>query len=225
MSTRSRDEKEKSKLTAKDIIFPLIIGTLGAVGAIAAFFLVPGFQSIEVVLLLVMVLGATIGYNRRTIRGLVTIPFLYVATGFAVLAYEPAAPYIGAPFGDFREVEPTRAVKALSFFVLMLAIWIALEGISRALFRDMSLPKLGILDNFGGVLVHIVIGALIAALLFNALGYTQQWRESGSARRARLAPMLLQVIRAGYTTQSFWFSGRPPALYRGALNLTENSTE
>jgi uncharacterized membrane protein required for colicin V production len=224
MSTRMRDEKEKRKLTAKDIIFPLVIGTLGAVGAIAGFFVLE-LSPVEVMLLLVIVAGATVGYNRRTVRGLVTIPFLYVATGFAVLAYEPAAPYIGAPFGDFREVEPTRAVKVFAFFVLMLAVWIALEGVSRALFRDMSLPKLGILDNFGGVLVHIAIGVLIAALIFNALGYIQQWRESGSARQARLAPMFLQVIRMGYTTQSFWFSGRPPALYRGALNLTGDSTE
>lgn len=225
MSTRMRHEKEKRKLTATDIIFPLVIGTLGAVGAILASFMVPGFQSIEVVLLLVIVLGATIGYNRRTVRGLVTMPFLYVATGFAVLAYDPAAPYIGAPFGDFREIEPPREVKVLSFFVLMLVIWIAQEGISRALFRDMSLPKMGILDNFGGVLVHLVIGVLIAALIFNALGYTERWRENGSARKATLAPMLLQVIRTGYLTQSFWFSGRPPALYRGALSLTENVTE
>jgi uncharacterized membrane protein required for colicin V production len=225
MSTRMRDEKEKSKLTARDIIFPLVIGTLGAVGAVLAFFLVPGFLPVEVLLLIVMVVGATIGYNRRTIRGLVTAPFLYVATGFAAFTYEPAAPYIGAPFGDFREVEPTRAIKALSFFVLTLAIWIALEGISRALFRDMSLPKLGILDNFGGVLIHLVIGVLVAALIFNALGYTQRWRESGSARKAKLAPLFLPVIRTGYLTQSFWFSGKPPALYRGALNLTENLAE
>lgn len=225
MSTRARDEKEKSKLTARDIIFPLVIGTLGAVGAIVALFVVPGLLQVEVLLLIVMVAGATIGYNRRTMRGLVTMPFLYIATGFAALAHEAAAPYIGAPFGDFREVEPTRGVKVLSFFVLMLVVWIALEGISRALFRDMSLPKLGILDNFGGVLVHLVIGVLIAALIFNALGYTEQWRESGSARKARLGPALLQVVRAGYLTQSFWFSGKPPALYRGALNLTENLAE
>jgi uncharacterized membrane protein required for colicin V production len=224
MSTRNRDEKEKGKLAARDIIFPLVIGTLGVVGAVLAFFVLD-FLSIEVMLLLVMVAGAAIGYNRRTIRGVVTVPFLYFATGFAALTYEPAAPYIGAPFGDFREVEPTRGVKVLSFFVLMLVVWIALEGISRALFKDMSLPKMGILDNFGGVLVHIVIGVLIAALIFNALGYTQQWREGGSARQAKLAPTFLQVIRTGYLTQSFWFSGKTPGLYKGALNLTENSTE
>jgi uncharacterized membrane protein required for colicin V production len=225
MSTRMREQKEKSKLTARDVIFPLVIGTLGAVVAVLALFMVPGFLPLEVMLLLVMVAGAAIGYNRRTIRGLVTVPFLYVATGFAAITYEPAAPYIGAPFGDFREVEPTRAVKAFSFFVLMLAVWIALEGISRALFKDMSLPKMGILDNFGGIFVHLVIGVLIAALIFNALGYTQQWRESGSARRAALAPMFLQVIRTGYLTQSFWFSGKTPAIYKGALALTENLAE
>jgi uncharacterized membrane protein required for colicin V production len=223
MSTRMRDEKEKRKLTASEIILPLVIGTLGAVGAILAFFVLD-FSSVEVMLLLVIVAGATIGYNRRTMRGLVTIPFLYTATGFATLAYEDAAPYIGAPFGDFRETEPTRAVNVLSFFVLMLVVWIALEGISRALFRDMSLPKLGILDNFGGVFVHMVIGVLIAALIFNALGYVQHWRENGSARSAQLAPAFLQVTRAIYMTQSFWFSGTP-GLYRGVLGLTETVAE
>jgi uncharacterized membrane protein required for colicin V production len=224
MSTRMRDEKEKRKLTASEIIFPLIIGTLGTVGSLLALFLW-GLSSIEVLLLLVIVAGATIGYNRRILRGLVTLPFLYVATGFATFAYEPTSPYIGAPFGDFREVEPPRTVKMFAFFVLLLVIWIALEGISRALFRDMSLPKLGILDNWGGVFIHIVIGVLISALIFNALGYTQRWVEGGSARRARLAPAFLQVIRGEYLTLSLWFPGRPPMLYRGAVNLTENLTE
>jgi uncharacterized membrane protein required for colicin V production len=224
MSTRMREEKERTKLTAKDIIFPLIIGMLGAVGAVSAYFVIPGFLPIEVLLLLLIVVGATVGYNRRIIRGLVTLPFLYVATGFATLLYEPTSPYIGAPFGDFREIEPPRGVKVFAFFVLMLAIWLALEGISRALFRDMSLPKLGILDNLGGVLIHLVIGVLIAALIFNALGYTQRWREYGSARRAKLAPIFLQVVHAGYMAQSFWFSGTP-AFYKGAVNLIENLAE
>jgi uncharacterized membrane protein required for colicin V production len=224
MSTHMRAHKEKRKSTARDIVFPLLIGTLGTVGVVLAFFADPGFLEIDL-LLLVVVAGATIGYNRRIVRGLVTVPFLYTATGFAAITYEPAAPYIGAPFGDFREVEPTRAVKALSFGILMLVVWIALEGISRALFSDMSLPGLGILDNLGGVLIHLLIGILIAALIFNALGYMQRWRESDSARRAKLAPVFLQVIRAGYMTQSFWFSGKTPAFYRGALNLTENLAE
>ncbi len=225
MSTHMRDEREKRKLAASEIIFPLVIGTLGTVGAVLAYFVIPGFLPIEVLLLLVMVAGATVGYNQRFIRGLVTLPFLYVATGFATLAYEPTSPYIGAIFGDFREVEPPRGVKVFAFFVLTLAIWLALEGISRALFRDMSLPKLGILDNLGGVLIHLIIGVLIAALIFNALGYTQRWREYGSARRAKLAPILLQVVHAGYMTQSFWFSGGTPVFYKGAVNLIENLAE
>lgn len=224
MSTHMRAHKEKRKLAARDIVFPLFIGTLGTVGVLVAFFADPGFLEIDL-LLLVVVAGATLGYNRRIVRGLVTVPFLYTATGFAAITYGSAAPYIGAPFGDFRETEPTRAVKAISFFVLMLVVWIALEGISRALFSDMSLPRLGILDNLGGVLIHLLIGILIAALIFNALGYMQRWRASGSACSAKLAPVFLQVVRAGYMTQSFWFSGKTPPFYKGALNLTENLAE
>jgi uncharacterized membrane protein required for colicin V production len=222
MNIRVHAEKEKRKPAARDIIFPLAIGALGTVGTIAAFFAVPGFLMSDVILLIVVVIGAVIGYNRRTVRGLVTIPFLYSATGVAALMYDPASPYIGAPFGDFREAEPTREIKALSFFVLMLVIWIALEAISWALFKDMSLPKLGLSDNFGGVLVHVFIGVLVAALLFNALGYTQWWPSD--TVNARLAPVFLPVIRIWYQTQSFWFEGTP-GFYAGALALTENSGE
>jgi hypothetical protein len=223
MSTRMRDEKEKRKLSAKDIIIPLLIGTLGAVASIVATMMVPGFIGLEVLFLLVIVIWVTIGYNRRTLRGVLTFPFLYIATAAAALLYEGASPYIGAPFGDFRETEPTRFVKTFSFFVLMLAIWIPLEGISRALFKDMSLPRLGLLDNLGGMMVHLLIGLLIAALLFNGFGYVQRWR--GEVTKARLAPTFLTTIRLHYLTQSIWFPTRVPPFYRGALELAETPTE
>jgi hypothetical protein len=189
---------------------------------VVAYLTVPGFLEVEVVLLLVMAVGAALGYNRRIIRGLVTIPFLYAATGVAAILYNTTSPYIGAPFGDFREVEPPRDIKALSFFVLMLVVWIALEGISRALFRDMSLPKVGMLDNLGGVIIHIFIGLLIAALIFNALGYSRQWR--GSITKAKLAPLFLRVLHTWYQFQSIWF-GKPPGFYAGALKLIETLGE
>lgn len=212
----------KKKLSAKDLLLPLLIGTLGVVGAVVAYLAVPGFLGVEVVLVLVMAVGAAIGYNRRIVRGLVTVPFLYAATGVAAILYETTAPYIGAPFGDFREMQPPRDIKAISFFVLMLVVWIALEGISRALFKDMSLPKLGVLDNLGGVLVHIFIGLLIAALIFNALGYSQQWR--GGIAQAKLAPLFLRVVQAWYQLQSIWFD-KTPKFYAGALTLIETVGE
>ncbi|MBN1978503.1 MAG: CvpA family protein [Anaerolineae bacterium] len=214
--------RAKKKLNAKDLLFPLLIGTLGVVGAVVAFLAVPGFLEVEAVLLLVMAVAAAVGYNRRTIRGLVTVPFLYAATGVAAILYEVTAPYIGAPFGDFREIEPPRDIKALSFFVLMLVMWIALEGVSRALFKDMSLPKIGMLDNLGGVLVHLLLGLLIAALIFNAIGYSQQWR--GGVSEAKLAPLFLRTIDTWYQLQSIWF-GRTPRLYTGALALAEKLGE
>lgn len=214
--------KAKKKLSAKDLLLPLLIGTLGVVGAVVAFLAVPGFLEVEVVLMLVMAVGAAIGYNRRIVRGLVTVPFLYAATGVAAILYETTAPYIGAPFGDFREMEPPRDIKALSFFVLMLVVWIALEGISYALFKDMSLPKIGMLDNLGGVLVHLLLGLLIAALIFNALGYSQQWR--GGIAEARLAPSFLRVVRTWYQLQSIWFD-KTPRFYTGALTLVETLGE
>ncbi|MFL7792435.1 MAG: CvpA family protein [Anaerolineae bacterium] len=212
----------KKKTDAKDIIFPLVIFVAGTVGAVVARFSLPGFGNADVTFLVIMASAAAVGYRDRILRGLLSIPFLYIATAVAAILYEPASPYIGAPFGDFREVEPTRIVKALSFFVIMVAIVAILEGSSRALFKDMSLPKLGMLDNLGGVLVGLVIGVLVAALFFNSYGYNQRWQ--GDVDDAMFAPMLLRVLDIGYQTQSIWFKGTP-GFYVGALNLAENLGE
>jgi hypothetical protein len=81
----------------------------------------------------------------------------------------------------------------------------------------MSLPGIGILDNLGGVLVHLLIGALIAALIFNAFGYSKQWK--GDYARAKLGRTFLTVIRIHYSTQSFWFPEGRPWFYTSGLRL------
>lgn len=219
---------------SREAILPLVISALGTVGVVVLYYLVPGFQPIELALMLVVVGLGAVGHKQGIIRGVMTIVMLYVATGVAATFYRTIAPYVdvsvrvlallwravietvtssqsnapGAAQAFGMEID--RDTLAISFSLLTVIIWGALEAIGRTSFKDTSLPGLGILDSLGGVLVHLVIGILVASLLFNAIGYGQQRRVHN---QALLRPTFNQALYLYYTTQSFWFPRRPPPLY------------
>jgi|GEM_PF-752516 len=214
------------KRAFEKLIPPLLIGALGTVGVVALYILVPGFQPIELVLLLVVVGFGAAGYRQGIVRGLMTAVIIYIATGVAATLYPVSAPYAaairrilavtftGGLFSGQQGASVNTTVDydslALSFILLTAIIWIALEAIMRASFRDTSLPSLGFLDNVGGVIVYLMLGFLVASLLFNALGYGQLRREHD---HALLRPRFNQALYAHYTTQSFWFPKQPPHIY------------
>jgi len=217
-------QSKSRKRLAQEAAPLLTLGTLGTVGVIVLYFLIPGFQPIELVLMLAVVGFGTAGYAQRTIRGIMAIPMLYIATGMAATFYRTVAPYVGAfqrvltlDFSPSTGPNVGRGTLAISFGLLTAVIWVALEAIGRASFRDTSLPRLGILDNLGGVLVYLVIGVLVASLLFNAVGYG--WPRI-VRRAALLRPIFNQVLHWHYTAQSFWFPRKsPPDIYVYDLGL------
>ena len=211
MSTHKKVEKR----SAKDIIIPLLIGMLGVVAVVLVSVFGEGFQTLDVVLLMIVVAFAAVGYTQRVLRGLMTIPFLYIATGVAATLYLSTAPYIGAPFGDYGEVAPPPRIEAVSFVVLVLVIWIPLEAVARNFLKNTSLPGLLILDNLGGVLIYALIGVVIIALVYNAIGFGQEWR--GAIRRIKLRSFLTSVMRTFYATQAFWFPPGRPRIYTAGL--------
>jgi len=222
MTTQSRPGKS---LTEQAV--PLLaLSTLGIVGIVVIYALAPGLQPLELILMVVVVGFSIAGYVRGIIRGIMTGVIQYIATGVAVTFYQVAAPYTGAiwwlltlPFtGDVSPLS-TGAVDrnslAFSFALLTAIIWGALEILVRAFFRDTSLPGLRILDNLGGLATHLVIGVLVASLLFTTVGY-------GGLRdmhnKALLRPTFNKILFLHYKTQSFWFPEAPPPLYVYDLN-------
>jgi uncharacterized membrane protein YGL010W len=211
MAATGQDRAQKR--AARGLLPPLVISFLGIGVAVALYFLRGGFQSIELVLMFIVVAFSALGYTQRMVRGVVTLFFLYAATGLAATFYITTAPYIGAPVS----AEVTRGILALSFTVLTTVTWIALEFVSRRLFRDMGLPALGLLDNLGGLFVYFIVGILVAALLFNALGYSDRWQRAHD--RALLRQGFDRVVYLCYVSQSFWFPQAPPPIYVYDLSL------
>ena len=214
----------------RELIPLLLIGTLGTGGAVALYLLIPRFHPIDLAMLIVVVWLGAAGYRQRIVRGIMTAVTLYLATGVAATVYPVPAPYIAAigrffhtifaRFGSRAETTADGATYrnnlAASFILVTVVIWATLEIIDRISLKDTHLVGLGILDNVGGIVIHLVLGILVASLLFNAIGY-------GTLRsahdKALLRTQFNQVLCTYYDAQSFWFSNTPPLIYAYDLDV------
>jgi len=210
-----------------EIVPPLLLGGLGSAGAMALYFVLD-LQPIDLMLLFIVVAFVAIGYRRRIISGVITTVVLYFATAVAAALYRPLAPYADAvrwfvtlpltlDFSGAASRHIDHDGFAISFALVTVVIWIVVEIVFRVSFRDTRLPKLGILDNLGGVVIHLAIGVLVASLIFNAVGYGHLRRVHNEAR---LRTALNQVLYVHFqVAQSFWFPEAPPPIYVYDLDL------
>jgi len=191
----------------KNPVPSLIISVLGMAGILALKFFVLDLYLIEMALLLVVVGFCAIGCTQDIIRGLVSLAMLYIASGVAAVFYRAIAPFVGAPFGGGVNYD----ILALSFGLLTVVLWGALEIIGRVTFRDTSIPALGILDNLGSLLIYLLTGVLAASLLFNTIGYGYWGYRAHD--NASLRPAFNRVLYLHYTAQSFLFPRGLPPIY------------
>ncbi|MCJ7736403.1 MAG: CvpA family protein [Anaerolineae bacterium] len=186
---------------------PVIIATLGTISLLVYGYMTPRFQLMEFGVLFVAILFCAVGYTQNVVRSLASGVALYLTAGLAVRFYVGAAPYIGSPFGE----EITRNILTLSYVVLALAFWALLESLSRAFLRDASLPWLGFFDHLSAAVVYLILGLLVASILFTVLGYSSQLR--GQHNASVLRPVFNEIFRPVYISQTPWFAQRSPAIY------------
>ncbi|MEA3377134.1 MAG: CvpA family protein [Chloroflexota bacterium] len=213
------DETSKRRTEGRGIT-ALVVETLGVVGIVAYTFLGPrDLRGLDIVMLFVVVSFAAYGTMRTIIRGLMSGVAVYLATGMAASFYPVLTPYsrsflnvlgtigLSAPPGG----EVDYSALALSFAVLAVLLWGVLELLFRASFENTHVSFLGLMDRVGGAVVYLVIGILVATLAFNTIGYGMAGRPAHD--RASLRPEFNRVLELYYQGQSFWFPGRPPAIY------------
>jgi len=217
---------------SQELIPPLLIAAVGTVGVVGLYLARPGSRPLDLILLLLIVAFGALGYKQRIVRGIMTIVVLYLATGAAATLYRPAAPYAGIIWRLLESIFTGRLLSqsagapadqapdgdslALSFCLLTVIVWIVVEALIRASFRDTRLPGLGVLDNLGGTFAYLLAGLVVASLLFNAIGYGRLRRVHD---QALLRPRFNQVVYIHYAAQSFWFPNQPPPIYVYDLHL------
>jgi hypothetical protein len=154
----------------------------------------------------------------RLMRGVFTLVALWAASLLSGVLYPEVAFRLQVLSGDnpvlFRGI----------VFDALLVIFVVVGFIlTRVAFPVTRLPKLGVLDNFGGLLMGIVIAIVLISLLNNSFGVMviEQW-ENDQAGWARLRTVYLASNLRVYTTSVLriygwlfapFFGGLPPALY------------
>jgi uncharacterized membrane protein required for colicin V production len=173
--------------------------------------------ALDVVLVILFVAICVWAVVQRLVRQLMTLAALYVATAVAGLIYPQVARWLSAIGGR----TPT-LTEGITFWILFLAVTIALEVLLRRWFPDVRLPKISFLDNVLGLLPGILCGLIVMSLLLTSLGYasTHSWGGSSYMRagvrsayeRAVLQPPLGQFLELYLTAHRFWFPRLPPLL-------------
>lgn len=208
-------------------ITALVIGALGVIGIGVYFFLGPrDLGWLDVAMLFVIVSFVAFGTTRTIMAGLMSAVAVYLATGLAASFYPVLTPYARSFLNVLPSVvsspAPAETVDspalALSFAVLTIVCWVVLELLFHASIENTHLWLLGPMDRVGGAVIYLAVGILVAALLFNTLGYGPAGRSAHD--RASLRPEFNRVLELHYLAQSFWFPGRPPGIYAYDLDLS-----
>ncbi len=216
-------EKAERKPARSKGIIALIFATLSTIGIVAYVFYGPrNLRVIDVAMLFIIVAVGAYGTMQTIIRGLLTALSIYLATAVAGMFYYVLTPY-SRSFLNILGGRPPGQVDtsalALSFFFVAALLWLVLELLFRAALPETHVTFLGPVDRVGGTLVYLVIGIVVASLSFNVIGYGAAGRAAHN--RASLRPVFNRVIKLTYQTQSFWYPGRPPAIYTYDQNLRE----
>lgn len=213
------DERSKRRTEGRGIT-ALVVETVGVVGIVVYTFLGPReLRGLDIMMLFVIVSFAAYGTMRTIIRGVMSGVAVYLATGMAASFYPVLTPYSRSFLNILGTVglstPPAGGVDysalALSFAALTVLVWGILELLFRASFENTHMSLLGPMDRVGGAIFYLVIGILVAALLFNTIGYGVTGRPPHD--QASLRPEFNQVLELHYQGQSFWFPGGPPAIY------------
>jgi hypothetical protein len=221
-------EKAEKQPTRSKGIVALVVATLSTIGIVLTFFYGPrDLRGMDMAMLFVIVAFAAYGTTQYIIRGLLTAIAAYLATAIAGTFYYVLTPYsrsflnvlgrIGLSSPPAGNVD-TSAL-AVSFAFAAILLWLVLESLFRASLPETHMPFLGFVDRIGGTLIYLALGIVVAALLFNGIGYGRAGRAAHN--RASLRPEFNQVVKLIYQAQSFWYSGRPPAIYAYDQNLRE----
>lgn len=164
--------------------------------------------ALDIFLIIIGLAFVIFGLLERTVRVVMMLLGFYIVTigvGFVTLASNTIGGLAAAALGVVGARTPN-IVLIQTFFFLGLGVpaFIIIYIATHIAFPDTSLPKIGPLDYFLGLVLGIVLAALIMAVLCNTWGVavSVRWNPGATWRamqqafvRSELRPTLNQVLR------------------------------
>lgn len=154
----------------------------------------------------------------RLVRAVFMLITLWSATLLSAVLYREVAFRLQVLSGD----NPIQ-FRGIIFDILLIVFLVVGFIATRIAYPVTSMPKLGVLDHLGGLLIGLIVAAILVALLSNSFGVMtiEQWEEDPNAwlrlrthyLASRVRPYANTVLGAYRWLFAPFFRGLPPVLY------------
>lgn len=179
-------------------------------------------NELDYILIFIILIGVAIGLRRCFVRVLISIIGIYITVIVAGYAYQPMGDTVtGAAARVGIELGSTEAHNFI-FLVVVIAMTVTVEWVSRLTFEETHIPTLRGIDNLLGGVVGIYYGVLWASLFLVPAQYSVA-RTGGTwttaVLQSNLVPTMNQVFQgAVLNIVSIFFIDGTPELYLNPIS-------
>ena len=176
-------------------------------------------HEMDAFLIAFLLVGAAIGLRRGVIRVLLSIVGIYFSLIVIGHGYRPISRALSGAFTLNRTLTDNFA-----YTLLLIAMTVLVEVVSRSTFEETKLRAIGGLDNLLGGLVGLLYGALWASLFLAPIQFdiyatneASPWTEAVFA--SELVPRLNNIFQTGVIDiVGIFFNNRIPYLFRNPVS-------
>ena len=179
-------------------------------------------NQLDIILLFIIVVSVATGLRRGLIRVLISVLGIYVTVVFVGYAHRPMGDTVAGGLAEVGIHLSAVAARNLAFVVLVIAMTVVVELVSRSTFADTRIRSLAALDGLLGGLVGVFYGALWASLFLVPSQYSVAliggvW--SGALSDSTLVPILNRTFNvAVLDVVRILFINGVPQLYRNSVS-------
>jgi uncharacterized membrane protein required for colicin V production len=179
-------------------------------------------NELDYILLIIILTGVGIGLRRGLIRVLISTIGIYFSVVVAGYAYQPLGDILSNALDDVGIRIGIIAAHNFIYIVVMIAMTVTVEVVSRTTFEETRITSLRGLDTLLGGLAGIYYGVLWAALFLVAPQYGISQTGGGwstAVSQSALVPRLNDIFQNGVLdVVSILFIGGTPELYLNGIS-------
>jgi uncharacterized membrane protein required for colicin V production len=180
-------------------------------------------NELDFILIFIIALGVFIGARRGVVRILVGILGIYITVVVAGYLYEPIGNTIARAFLRINIDMGFTEMQNFTYIVVVIAMTVAVELVSRNTFEETRIESIGVLDNVLGAVAGFFYGGLWASLFLVPAQYAVSrgggpW--SAALAESTLVPTLNNFFQhIVIDVVSIFFINGVPRLYRNRISV------
>lgn len=139
------------------------------------------FNWFDLLLILLLLVGAAVGYMQGIIRQIIGLAALYIALVLATQFFQPVA----GGFSQFTKMPSNVLTNAVTFFVIFFVIVLIINFIAKDAYRSTRLQLVPWTDHIGGMILGLASMWALLTIAVSVLAFTTStdtWIQAESVR-------------------------------------------